>query len=82
MVPFAKAYNVTFTVDVYNGTVKVGSYDKTAVIPATVVMERGNSYNFTCSLTFDNVVEDAQPIEFTVTEVTEWTPFGETIINL
>lgn len=82
MVPFAKAYNVTFTVDVYNGTVKVGSYEKTATIPATVIMERGNSYNFTCSLTFDNVVEDAEPIVFDVTEVTEWTPFGDESLDI
>lgn len=82
MIPFAQAYNVTFTVDVFNGTVKVGSYDKTATIPATVLLERGKSYNFTCSLTFDNVVTDAEPIVFDVTAVTGWVDFTDQEVNL
>lgn len=80
IIPFAKEYTVTFTVDVYNGTVKVGSYDKTVNIPATVAFARGNSYNFTCALTYDNVVDNAEPIEFTVTAVEEWNAFGNTNI--
>lgn len=82
IIPFAKEYDVTFTVDVYNGTVKVGSYDKTVKIPATVAFARGNSYNFTCALTYENVVDDAEPIEFTVTAVEDWNAFGNTDIEM
>lgn len=82
IIPIAQEYNVTFTVAVYNGTVLVGNYDKTVKIPASVAFARGNSYNFTCALTYANVVENAEPIEFTVTEVTNWNDFGNTDINM
>lgn len=82
IIPFAKEYEVTFTVDVYNGTVKVNSYDKTVKIPATVAFARGNSYNFTCALTYENVVDDAEPIEFTVTAVEDWNAFDNTDIEM
>lgn len=82
IIPIAKEYTVTFTVAVYNGTVLVGNYDKTVKIPATVAFARGNSYNFTCALTYANVVENAEPIEFDVTEVNDWNAFGNTDIEM
>lgn len=82
IIPIAREYNVTFTVAVYNGTVLVGNYDKTVKIPASVAFARGNSYNFTCALTYANVVENAEPIEFDVTEVTNWEDFGNTDIAM
>lgn len=80
IIPIAKEYNVTFKVAVYNGSVLVGNYDKTVKIPATVTFARGNSYNFTCGLTYANVVENAEPIKFDVTTVTDWNNFGDEAI--
>ena len=82
IIPIAQEYNVTFTVAVYNGSVLVGNYDKTVKIPATVAFARGNSYNFTCALTYENVVDNAEPIVFDVTEVTKWEDFGNTDIDM
>lgn len=82
IIPIALEYNVNFTVAVYNGSVLVGNYDKTVKIPATVAFARGNSYNFTCALTYENVVDNAEPIVFDVTEVTKWEDFGNTDIDM
>lgn len=80
IIPIAQEYNVSFFVAVYNGTVKVGDYSKTVKIPASVAFDRGNSYNFTCALTYDNVVTGAEPIEFTVTKVEDWKTFSDEAI--
>lgn len=82
IIPIAREYNVTFTVAVYNGTVLVGNYDKTVKIPASVAFARGNSYNFTCALTYANVVTGAEPIVFDVTAVNDWNAFGNTDIAM
>ena len=83
IIPIAKAYTVTFDVQVLNGdVVAVDKATKTVTIPATVAFASGNSYNFTCALTYENVVENAEPIEFDVTGVTDWNAFGNTDIEM
>lgn len=82
LLPIAGTYTVTFRVKVLQGTVEVGEYDKTVTIPATVTLTRNFSYNFTCSLTYANVVTDAEPIVFTVEGVEDWADYTDNEITI
>ena len=72
LVPNAATFNVTFTVDLYKGTTKLGTETKT--IPVTIKdnqdnvkgLEKGNAYNFTIACSVGN------PIKFTVTNDPTW----------
>ena len=72
LVPNAAAFNVTFTVDLYKGTTKLGTETKT--IPVTIKdaqdnvvgLQKGNSYNFTIACSVGN------PIKFGVTNDPSW----------
>ena len=66
LVPNAAKFNVTFTVDLYKGTTKLGTETKT--IPVETDLVKGNAYNFTIACSVGN------PIKFTVTNDPTWTP--------
>lgn len=77
LIPANKAYNVTFTVVLYQAGVQLDTYSRTATIPATE-MKIGHSYDIKTSLTADNTSEDGKlfPIEFEVTGVNGWANEG------
>ncbi len=72
LVPNANTFNVTFTVDLYKGTTKLGTETKT--IPVTIKdaqgnvvgLQKGHSYNFTIDC------EVGKPIKFGVTNDPSW----------
>ena len=64
LVPNTAAFTVTFTVDLYKGTTKLGTENKTVTVENDLV--KGNSYNFTIACSVGN------PIKFTVTEDPTW----------
>ena len=80
MIPTAstESYNVTFTVELLNGTVSMGTYNHTATIEG-VDLKLGYCYDFAAELNADNIVVDPddpdaelKPIEFTVNEISRW----------
>ena len=82
MIPTATAstetYNVTFTVELLNGTVSMGTYNHTATISG-VELKLGYCYDFAAELNAENIVVDPddpdaelKPIEFTVNEISDW----------
>ena len=80
MIPTAstESYNVTFTVELLNGTVSMGTYNHTATISG-VELKLGYCYDFAAELNPDNIVVDPddpdaelKPIEFTVNEISDW----------
>lgn len=64
LVPTADTYNVTFTVELYKGTTKLGTETKT--IPVEKDLVKGNAYNFTIACSVGN------PIQFSVTNKPTW----------
>ena len=64
LVPNAAAFNVTFTVDLYKGTTKLGTETITKAVETDLV--KGNSYNFTIACSVGN------PIKFGVTNDPSW----------
>ena len=64
LVPTAATYNVTFTVELYKGTTKLGTETKT--IPVEKDLLKGNAYNFTIACSVGN------PIQFKVTNDPTW----------
>lgn len=64
LVPTAATYNVTFTVELYKGTTKLGTETKT--IPVEKDLVKGNAYNFTIACSVGN------PIQFSVTNDPTW----------
>lgn len=81
MIPTAstESYNVTFTVELLNGTVSMGTYNHTATISG-VELKLGYCYDFAAELNADNIVVDPEdpdaelkPIEFKVNEISDWT---------
>ena len=80
MIPTAstESYTVTFTVELLNGTVSMGTYNHTATISG-VELKLGYCYDFAAELNADNIVVDPddpdaelKPIEFTVNEISTW----------
>ena len=68
-----KTYTIKFTVDLLVSGTFVKSYDHT--INAEFAPEAGNSYNLTATIDATNIDPQHQqePIEFTVTEIDNWT---------
>lgn len=72
LVPNAVAFDVTFTVDLYKGTTKLGTQTKTVPVTikdalGTVVgLQKGHAYNFTIACSVGN------PIQFTVNSDPTW----------
>lgn len=78
LIPAATTYNVAFVVSVYQAGVLVGTYNRSASFPTTAT--KGASYDVKAELTTQNILPEGEqfyPIEFTVTEVEDWTPFSE-----
>lgn len=80
MIPTAstESYNVTFTVELLNRDVSMGTYDHTATIEG-VELKLGYCYDFAAELNADNIVVDPddpdaelKPIEFKVNEISDW----------
>lgn len=80
MIPTAStvSYNVTFTVELLNGTVPMGTYNHTATIKG-VELKLGYCYDFAAELNAENIVVDPddpdaqlKPITFTVNEISGW----------
>lgn len=85
MIPTAstESYNVTFTVELLNGTVSMGTYNHTATIEG-VELELGYCYDFAAELNAENIVVDPddpdaqlEPITFTVNEISKWIDTNE-----
>ncbi|MBO5890965.1 MAG: fimbrillin family protein [Alistipes sp.] len=72
LVPNAATFNVTFTVDLYKDTTKLGTQTKT--VPVTIKdaqddvvgLQKGHAYNFTIACSVGN------PIQFSVTSDPTW----------
>ena len=78
LIPANKAYNVTFTVKLFQAGVELDTYARTATIPETA-MAKGMSYDIKTTLTAQNTSDDGQlyPILFEVAGVTAWDSFGD-----
>ena len=77
-IPAAQDIVVTFDVALYMGTVEAysGSLEVTV---KDIALELGKAYNFTATLTAQNITEDGQelyPIVFDVEEVKDWVVAG------
>lgn len=71
-------YTVTFTAELYQGDVLLGSYNHEVKIE-NVEFKLGYCYDFKASLTHENITDKPlNPIEFDVTNVEDW---NETDIN-
>ena len=73
LIPAKATYNVTFDVELIQADVSLKNYHHS--VDVALNMAKGNSYNIKASLTPGNVAPNEQicPIEFTVTEVNDWT---------
>ena len=84
LIPADQAYTVTFKVQMYEGkgSQLAATYDHSVTL-AKIDMKPGHSYEFTAALGSDNVDPDHElyPIEFTVSEVTEWANWESTNIG-
>lgn len=73
------SYNVTFTVELYKGTVLLGTYNHSSTITG-VEFKLGYCYDFKATLTPTTVTPDPtalKPIEFTVTSIKDWNKTNE-----
>lgn len=74
MIPMGTdTYTVSFTAEMYKGTVLLGIYPHTVQIK-NVEFKLGYCYNFKASLTHENITGEGElkPIEFAVTKVEDW----------
>lgn len=73
MIPMdATTYTVTFTAELYQGDVLLGSYNHEVKIE-NVEFKLGYCYDFKASLTHENITDKPlNPIEFDVTNVEDW----------
>lgn len=69
-------YTVTFTAELYQGDVLLGSYNHEVKIE-NVEFKLGYCYDFKASLTHENITDKPlNPIEFDVTNVEDWNETG------
>lgn len=64
-----QSYTVSFTIELYNGTVLVHTFDKVSTITG-VELEKGKAYNFVAEITPENL--ELTSIEFALEEVLGW----------
>lgn len=82
LIPTATSFNVTFTVEIWNGSTKLGTetYTKTITIKDAeeniVGLEAGKVYNFTLGLTVGEL------IQFTVTTAPNWVDAPDVPVTL
>ena len=75
LLPIAQQYSITFTIDLYQAGVKVGTYPHT--IYTTINLAKGGNYNISATLNETNTGATAfEAIEFTVDDVTGWVDNG------
>lgn len=80
LIPQAKNYTITFTIDLYQAGVKVGTYTHT-LTPA-INFSIGGNYCISATLGENNTGNTAfEPIEFTVDDVNDWVDNGELAIE-
>lgn len=74
-----KTYTVTFKVDLLVNNTLVKTYNHT--INAEFAPEAGKSYDLKATINAENIdpENEQEPIEFTVTEITDWTPNDQNI---
>lgn len=75
MIPQTQAYELSFTVEMYQGTKLAQTFEHTEVVVPKYEMKPGYSYVFETTLNADNIVPGAgklYPIEFTVSSVEGW----------
>lgn len=78
MIPMAATatYTVTFTAELYQGDVLLGSYDHKVTIK-DVEFKLGYCYDFKATLTSDNITDKPlNPIKFEVDDITDWNKTG------
>ena len=76
MIPMGNTaeYTVTFTAELLQGEVSMGTFKHTTAIK-NVEFELGYCYDFKATLTHENIVDPdnpLKPIEFTVDDITDW----------
>lgn len=76
MIPMASTatYTVTFTAELFQGTVSLGSFNHSTKITG-VEFKLGYCYDFKATLTHENIVgpdKPLKPIEFTVNAISNW----------
>lgn len=66
-------YDITFTVELYQGGIIAGTYDHTVAVKG-VKLEMGHAYKFKTELSGSNINPDAalQPITFSVSSIKGW----------
>ena len=74
LLPTTTDFNVTFTVEIWNGTTLLGTQDYTKTV--TQDLAAGYTYNFKLALSVGEL------IQFTVTSNPTWTPNGDTTLTL
>lgn len=88
MIPQNQAYNLTFKVKMYQGTVLAGEYthgtDNKLITVPIVDMKAGHSYVFNAELNGTNIDPEGElnPIEFTVTDVEKWEEFEKNNVTI
>ena len=72
LIPVAKEYNITFSIDVYQANVKVAKYDH--AITTAINFEKGCNYSINATFTPENINPNAalDKIDFDVVKVEEW----------
>ena len=73
LVPNADAFNVTFTVDLYKDSTKLGTETNTVAVNNDLV--KGHAYNFVIACSVGN------PIQFSVTDDPEWADGGNVTVQ-
>ncbi len=81
LIPADHAYNLTFTVELWQGGNLAATYNHDVTMPQ-VDMQRGYSYNFVTKLNADNIDPAGKlyPIEFEVNAVNDWNDAPDTEI--
>ena len=82
LIPANYGYNLTFTIDLYQGAQLAATYNHTVTMPE-VAMQPGFSYNFVAKINADNINPDEKlyPIEFDVTAVNGFQDADEIVIK-
>lgn len=80
--PESKSYNITFSIQLYKGDVLMGTYSHTATLSNQAFL-LGYCYDLKATIDHKNIDPEGEqnPIQFTVTAVSDWTQGGEITIK-
>lgn len=83
LIPAEFGYNMTFTVELYQGSQLAATYKHTVTMPK-IAMQNGYSYNFVAKLNADNInpAEKLYPIEFDVTAINGFENGGDNEVTI